>query len=318
MKWFFPSWSGDFRLVPAKRAGICLLKVLDPTPAEVNALTHFLTLAKERGWRPSTDPAADAIGPKNALGRWRKLKLVVPIAEAGQALLGLLLPADRTLTAVRYDNGRIRVAETAEVPSLLGASAAADQHLESPYRKPAKPTKEKKKPEPKAVVSAKRPTASCPSCIAGAIGPASEVLLSFLDEAEHAEWAQTRTLTVTGGMTGHRYLLAHRHSELARDWTRIAFDLEDEAVLHFHDWSVPPEEEVLGAKLILEHREHWLRNEASCVNAFGRTAFTNVLKNPFGTILDGVWDSTFVGRLGKDWGFSPPALPPLDLTPRSG
>ena len=36
-------------------------------------------------------------------------------------------------------------------------------------------------------------------------------------------------------------------------------------MLHFHDNSVPPEEEVLAAKLILEHREPWLRNEATCL-----------------------------------------------------
>ena len=44
---------------------------------------------------------------------------------------------------------------------------------------------------------------------------------------------------------------------------KICYDIDDRCVLHFHDWTVPPEEEVLATKLILEHREAWLRNEAT-------------------------------------------------------
>ncbi len=75
---------------------------------------------------------------------------------------------------------------------------------------------------------------------------------------------------------------------------RICYDLDARAVVHFHDMSVPPEEEVLAAKLVLEHREPWLRNEATL---FG--SGTMKFKNPFGGAGDGTWDSALTSRLGS-------------------
>lgn len=144
---------------------------------------------------------------------------------------------------------------------------------------------------PKAAVTVRRATPCCPQCTPGAVGPASEVLLAFLDERQHRDWAERRAIVVRGGLTGHRYLLAHRSTELAARMGRICFDMEDQLVIHFHDRSVPPEEEVLAAKLILEHREPWLRNEATTFGAFH-------FKNPFGDGGDGVWDASLTRRIG--------------------
>jgi hypothetical protein len=98
---------------------------------------------------------------------------------------------------------------------------------------------------------------------------------------------------VTGGLTGHRYILAHRQSEIAAYNTKMCFDLDDGQILHFHDNSVPPEEEVLAAKLILEHREPWLRNEATTFGA--RVKF----KNPFGDLGDGTESTMLVSEIGR-------------------
>lgn len=155
-------------------------------------------------------------------------------------------------------------------------------------------TKKNEQLAAKAAATVKRPTPCCPRCIHGSVGPAREVLLAFLDEHEHETWAQDRTLVVEGGLSGHRYLLAHRHTPTARRIGRVCFDLDDEAVVHFHDWTVPPEEEILAAKLILEHREPWLRNEATMFQGG-----TDRFKNPFGDINDGVPDSDFVHDLGR-------------------
>ena len=107
-------------------------------------------------------------------------------------------------------------------------------------------------------------------------------------------------MIVTGHLTGHRYLLAHRHSEKAARLGKICYDIDDHGVLHFHDNSVPPEEEILAAKLILEHREPWLRNEAACLgNDDGSDGFDFVFKNPFGDGSDGVPDSVFTGEIGN-------------------
>jgi hypothetical protein len=135
--------------------------------------------------------------------------------------------------------------------------------------------------------------------VEGSFAPEREVLLAFLNEEEHASWAKQRHLVVYGGTTGHEYLLAHRESKLAKQNTRICYDLDDKVVLHFHDRMVPPEEEVLAAKLILENRECWLRNEATLHAS--RFRAKHVLKNPFGDVSDGVPDAqltSFIAGFG--------------------
>ncbi len=108
---------------------------------------------------------------------------------------------------------------------------------------------------------------------------------------------------MTGHLSGPRYILAHRHSAHALNFGRICYDTDDECVVHFHDWTVPPEEEVLAAKLLLEHREPWVRNEASCLvgTAWGNfeRGFSDVFKNPFGDINDGAWDAGVMRAAGE-------------------
>ncbi len=100
---------------------------------------------------------------------------------------------------------------------------------------------------------------------------------------------------VVGGLSGHRYVIAHRHSEAAIGWGKITFDRDDELVVHYHDVSVPPEEEILAAKLILESRfEPWLRNQATCFQA----GFSDVYENPFGDLMEGTVDAAAMTGLG--------------------
>lgn len=76
---------------------------------------------------------------------------------------------------------------------------------------------------------------------------------------------------------------------------RVCFDLDDGEVVHFHDRTVPPEEEILAAKLVLENREPWLRNEATIFGVKERLRF----KNPFGDAADGIWDADFTAKTGR-------------------
>jgi hypothetical protein len=147
---------------------------------------------------------------------------------------------------------------------------------------------------PAKAASVRRPTPCCPVCEVGSVAPASEVLLAFLSDEEHETWARDRAIVVTGGLTGHRYVLAHRRSVVAACITKMCFDLDDGRILHFHDNSVPPEEEVLAAKLILEHREPWLRNEATLLGG-GDMQF----KNPFGDLSDGTESTFLVSAIGR-------------------
>lgn len=219
--------------------------------------------------------------PKKHKGT-REMTLDAPLSDVAPFLVEQLKPGLQTLTAVMLKDGKVEV-------------QTGSRDLEDTAKKAEK--------EGTSAATVKRPTPSCPQCHAGAILPATEVLLSFLDEEQHAEWAEDRSLVAIGGTTGHRYLLSHRHSEQARRQGRICYDLDDEGVIHFHDMSVPPEEEVLAAKLILEHREAWLRNEATCLGGFSNdydyNRFTDVLKNPFGGGGDGIPDAAFSGRVGE-------------------
>lgn len=153
--------------------------------------------------------------------------------------------------------------------------------------------REAKERKEREAASVKRPTACCPDSIPGVIKPAQEVLLAFCTPEQREQWLRERRLVAVGGLTGHRYLIAHRHTPTAIRNTKIAHDLDDQCVMHFHDWTVPPEEEVLAAKLILEHRESWLRNNATC---FGGD---HVFQNPFGDGLDGTYDAHFTYALGR-------------------
>lgn len=305
MKWFVPSWNGDVRLVPTG-AGRCVLIVQQPTPAERDALKAFQKTCKEAGWW------------KGALG----FSVTTTDKEIGFDLKGDVLDVGPSLVrAMRGDNPAVLTAfkfDTGGVQTVAGVStdldaiakrlakeaedAKPDAHATRAYRQEKKSPVPPPPPPPppsaalavvappkaEAAVSLARPTPSCPQCIPGAIEPASEVLLTFLSPSQHALWARQRQILVLGHRSGHRYLLAHRHSERAQYQGRICFDLDDQQVIHFHDSTVPPEEEVLAAKLILEHREDWLRNEAT---TFGETDVR--YKNPFGDVSDGVDDAVF-------------------------
>lgn len=283
MKWFFPSWNGDFRLVDIESSSYretaskdaCVLEIVEATPAERDTLDEFLAEAVKRKWT-----AIEKVGTEPR----QEVLLQASIAEAGKALLARLRPADRTITAVRSESGKLVVHDTVDLPDRM--------------------------PEKSTAISTARATPCCPQCVPGSIGRASECLLAFLSPEEHATWAAHRYIVVVGGYTGHRYLLAHRHSAFATRIGRICFDLDDECVVHFHDNSVPPEEEILGAKLVLEHREDWLRNQATIfgvvtgailgiVTDTAARPAEMVFKNPFGDVMDGTWDAGVTRAIGS-------------------
>jgi hypothetical protein len=282
VKWYIPSWNGDFRLEPEGDAQT-LLSVHRTTAAEEELLRRFHEAFLKEGWI-TKKVKAFAVG---MLGGQKSYVIDAPLEKVGPLVVAILKPGPAVLTAVRFEDGSVITCSGGKVE--LGKLAEGL----SPYREnAAKP----EKPAAEAAATVKRPTPCCPRCIPGAIKPASEVLLAFLDEEEHESWARDRCIVVEGGMSGHRYLLAHRHSEAAQRAGRICRDLDLDLVVHFHDWTVPPEEEVLAAKLILEHREPWLRNEATMLSA---PVNALVYKNPFGNATDGVYDASITRQIGR-------------------
>jgi len=282
VKVYLPSWNGDMRLVA--RPGVMFtsdLILTKPTPQELIVVGAFLGIAvKKRWWHGKAPEKGEPYS-----GKSMELAIDAPLAEASKELIALARPKDRTLTAVKFSHGAMEVVEGASAEALADVEKAVDK---------AKKSEDPKKEEAKAA-SVKRPTPSCPQCMPGAIGPASEVLLSFLTPLQHEQWSRERAILVDGHLSGHRYVIAHRHSDIAQRIGRVCFDIDDESVIHFHDWSVPPEEEVLAAKLIMEHTEPWLRNEATCLG--GR--HKDVYKNPFGGGGDGLESAAFADDVGR-------------------
>jgi hypothetical protein len=287
MRWFIPTWNGDLRLLPCEGdPEKTTLLIEDPTPDEERVVNLIGAEAAKRGWIEWTPFSRKTRKDRGSSHRKAaggiEFTLSAPLEQVGPVVSKIMKPGPAVLSAILFKDGRC-ITSSGTLLELQELSEAAA-----------------KEPEEKAAVAAatvKRPTPCCPECVAGAVGPASEVLLAFLSPDEHEMWARKRSIVVTGGLSGHRYRLSHRSTREAERQGRICFDLDDGHVLHFHDWSVPPEEEVLAAKLVLEHREAWLRNEATVLDCSALRS--DIYKNPFGGHDDGVPDSEMVASFGR-------------------
>jgi hypothetical protein len=272
VKIFVPSWNGDFRIESDGEKSKLVLH--EPTPREREIVGLFLHEAGKKKWagpHPKTSYTAGEMS----------VALDATVDKTSKLLIKLTRPKKQTLTAISFSDGKLSVVEGTDDKALAQISEKVAE---------AAKTEDEKKPA--AAASVRKPTPCCPDCEPGAIAPASEVLLTFLDEEQHRSWSRDRAIIVEGGLSGHRYMLAHRHSNFGMKVGRVCYDLDDRIVIHFHDRTVPPEEEILGAKLILENREHWLRNEATALG--GEALF----KNPFGDYLDGTESADMSTKIG--------------------
>lgn len=274
MKWYIPSWNGDLRLEEAG-SDKTELSIVKPTAQEVKVLGEMKTQFIDKDWIKAEDWKEPS--------RWRKRKVTInaPLVEVGALSQKLMKPGGAVMTAVVMSDGEVTT-------HCRATPEKDDEEIKDKVS-------EAKESGATAAATVKRPTPCCPQCLPGAVEPANEVLQQFLTEEQHETWAEDRSMIVVGGMSGHEYLLVHRKSLLAGKIGRICFDLTDGAVVHFHDWTVPPEEEVLAAKLILEHAEDWLRNDATLWDA---AQATDIFDNPFGDIYDGVMDAYFTQGVG--------------------
>lgn len=288
MRWYLPTWNGDIRL--AEDGEKTKMTIIEPTAVELMKLGALEAAFRERGWWKLEEGLWVAVKDKRRREAKRQEVLVdAKLADVAPLLVDGYSPGEQTLSAIVYKDGEVETVDGTEGKQAL--AEVAKMAVSSGAEKAA---------------TVKRATPSCPQCMPGAVEAASEVLLDFLDEEQHASWAEHRRFVVRGGITGHPYLLAHRHSPTAVGMGRPCMDLADQVVLHFHDQSVPPEEEVLGAKLVLEHREPWLRNQATVlgpgVDTDGARVWDRkpeaVFDNPFGDHMDGVADAVLTQALG--------------------
>jgi len=303
--WYVPTFNGDLRLVPyTSDPKKTVLHIVDPTDAEKIVVSALSGILVDRKWLDQ--PITKELVAGDVL-------IDAPLEEVGPVFIAALKPGPAVITAVKFKDGHVEVVEhrpvetqthpyhdPAALPSPAEATAAP---ADAPKKEEPSETEKElkavaKAPGAVAAATVSRPTPCCPDCIPGSIAPAREVLLAFLSPDQHKTWAKERYIVVRGGMTGHRYVIAHRQSELAHRNTRITWDVEDQAVIHFHNSAIPPEEEVLSAMLILQHREDWLRNHATCLTQEDGRIPTRIFENPFGTTMDGVPDAAFTQTVG--------------------
>lgn len=221
MRWFIPTRGGDVRLEKSTESS-CYLSVLSPTQEEVQILSRFEVEAVSRDWLPQ----GQRLEPRTQ-GELRVL-IQAPLTEVGPVLVEAAFHGDGVWTAVRSETGVKLVDGTPSVPA-----------------------------ETRAAASLRPPARGCPAPIP-TNRRASEVLRTFSTRAQVAEWERTGSLVAFGSLTGQPYRIFHRNEAVRRGLGHILVDAAGREVCVW-DCRVPAEEEVLGAKLAVEHCEAWLR-----------------------------------------------------------
>lgn len=263
-RWFFPSWSGDFRLEAAGEG--CILRVEDPTPGEIDRLTKLLKRARSKGW------IEQHLGI--ATTGETKLTLNVPLAKAGLLLLD------------RRERKGLKVGKLTAVLSTAGTVTTFIDNEQQAVEAP----------EAVEAVSVRRPTLCCPNPVTGPDRRASEVLRTFCTPRQWRDWLRDGLVRCWGNLSGRLYEVVHRHNPLAVRRGKCAWDVEAGRPMHAYDWAVPPAEEVLVLKLVLEHREDWIRNESGALRfADEEQVYRNPFMPPGQEHLDGTDDSMTVG-----------------------
>ena len=241
--WYYPSPCGDYRL-NSRDEKTCVLTVIDPTPGEIADLSRLLEKARAKQWCSQ----AEGIG---ATGK-TELLLTAPVHEVGAVLF--TAPKGRPLLTVASEGGRVTVVFDSGEPEQTALVPHEDAT-------PAVPEKDKK-----ALVKSERATSvsrprvagrgDCPETLA------SEVLAANCTAEQWDMWTKRGFLLAHGNLSGHTYRVAHRKRHVGRGLQdTVAVDLDEGAgPVMASDWMLPPPEEVLSIKLVLEHREHWLRH----------------------------------------------------------
>lgn len=228
--WFFPCWSGDFRLErdPADVTR-CVLTVEDPTDGDVAKLVPFLADARKRKWLPRKPKGAGA--DLHAKGV-TLLALSAPPATVGPVLAQYAFMGDgETWSAIRCVGGKVSVVDGAVLPKT-----------ETPIE---------------AVATVKAPTRGCPEpqpCDRRA----SQVLRTFCTASQWSDFETHGSMRVIGNATGKAYRVYHRDEAAKRGLDRALVDSETGHTICVWDVDVPAEEEALSLKLAVEHREAWL------------------------------------------------------------
>ena len=158
--------------------------------------------------------------------------------------------------------------------------------------------KAEKEDKPILAVTVPRPTLCCPDAVPGIIDRKADWLLrAFLNLKQLRTWNEDAYIEVRGSHSGHLYRIAHRHSPIAIQQGKCAWDLTRNHLMHAHAAWLPPAEEVLCLFLALGWREPWVRNPSGNL-----ACIPPVYPNPFMSReeqwLDGVDSAGLVSSFG--------------------
>lgn len=226
MKWFIPSWNGDFSLEAAGKDKT-LLRVSDPTSAEKDALRSL----SKKGYVAPDKLEAFLVGGyrENAT-----LEIHVELAKAEKLVSKALKPERALLSAFKFVAGKMeRILEGQTPPA-----------------------------EAKAAVTVAKPVVGCPAPdFDVSYDRATRVLCEFLTPTQAEDFVERNRFVSVGADTGHRYMLTSRTSPDIGRFHRSLFDLDDNLAFCVHDWAVPAPEELLGLHVFLNVRggEAYLR-----------------------------------------------------------
>jgi hypothetical protein len=224
--WYLPSLYGDIRLTA--QANETEVEWEKLSPSEREALT-----ALGKKFSVTVDAASGhLVVPK-------------PIDKVEAVLSSAMKRGRKLLSAVVFANGRVE-----EIRRL------AEGESESKEMK-----KELVRPDPvKAAVTVAAPTVGCPVPeFERAEIRATRVLTVFLTPSQRNDFERTQSFLVTGGDSGHRYVLTSRHASkerLAKVQGRSVFDVDRKTAICVHDWVVPAAEELLELALFLQLPGH--------------------------------------------------------------
>jgi len=100
MIFYMPSWHGDFRL--EERGKGCVLKVVDPTPGEIEIIGKFFAYGRKKGWVEEITTKADhPYRDKN------EYVIKASLEKVADVLVKLTKPSKAALTAVSFSDGKI-------------------------------------------------------------------------------------------------------------------------------------------------------------------------------------------------------------------
>lgn len=228
MKWYIPSFYGDISLKPGDAENTTVIETIKLSPTETQAVEKLEALARKKAWLDS-----DAVIPRAGATVLR-----APIEKLAKFLAKEMKPGRQLVSAVKFSDGTMEEIRTGDA-----------------YRTAAKPEK---------ATTVAAPTRGCPAPdFQKAEVRAAFVLEQFLTPQQREDFRAYNRFVVQGADSGHHYMVTSRH---ARDslatYQRSLFDLDQDAPICVHDWTIPAAEEMLTIATLLQLSgwENWMRH----------------------------------------------------------